>query len=99
MSGLRYVKKIFVGFNPLDTAGRGAREFLRQVSAAPSLATNPKTEVKTEIFEEMVPARVLIEFDGGEKLAIDDAGGVPATDILDDMGRISASLHMKEMAK
>ena len=99
MSGLRYVKKVFVGFNPFDTAGRGVREFLRQVSASPSMATNPNVVLQTEIFEETKPAKVVVEFTGGEKLAIDDAGGLPATDILDDMNRISAGIQMNEMAK
>jgi hypothetical protein len=97
--GLRYVKKIAVAFHPFDKTARGAREFFRQVSAGPSVATNPKVTLKATVLERQEGPTVDIELKNGEKITFDPASDLLVDDIMGQLLNRTTALHMKEMSK
>ena len=97
--GLRYVKNIIVTFHPFDKTARGAREFFRQVSASPSVATNPKAKLKANVLEKEGNPTVDIELTNGEKITFDPASDLQVDDILGPLTNSTTALHMKTMSK
>ena len=83
MSGLKYIKRVFVQFNPLDPKTTGVREFFSRVNTTKNLLTNPKVVTECNVVDHNGPPIIQVDFMDGEKHVVDDASGLIVDDILD----------------
>ena len=97
MSGLKYIKRVAVYFNPLDPRTTGVREFFSRVTTTKNLLTNPKVETEFNVFDEDAPPRLQVDFIDGDKHIVDDASNLIVEDILDPINAKSNSLSLGEM--
>ena len=97
MSGLKYIKKVAVYFNPLDPRTTGIREFFSRVNTTKNLLTNPKVETECNIFDEDAPPKLQVDFVDGDKHIVEDASNMIVKDILDPINAKSKSLSLNEM--
>ena len=65
---LQQLKRVAVEFDPLGPGARPAREVLARCLGPKARASNPRCKVEHVLSDGRAPARVAVEFGGGEAL-------------------------------
>ena len=97
MSGLKYIKRIAVKFNPLDPRTTGVREFYGRMTTTKQLATNPKLVTEYNLLDCDSPPQLQVDFVDGENHTVEDASNMIFDDLIEPINAKSNILALSEM--